>query len=62
MWSLQASIHYCKNQIRSSLTGALSVGMVQHTTGKFLSMYDKHGCMIIKYIFSSFFKEHFNVG
>ena len=32
-WPLQASMQYCKNRIRSILTWALSVGIVQHTRG-----------------------------
>ena len=34
MLPLQASIQYCKNGIRLILTWALSVDIVQHTTGK----------------------------
>ena len=36
VWPLHASIHYCKNRIRSILNRLLSVGMVQHITGKIL--------------------------
>ena len=46
VWPLQASIQYCKNRIRSILTWALSVGMVQHTRGttpKQLQRYKKRG-------------------
>ena len=34
VWPLQAIMQHCKNWIKLILTWALSVDMVQHTTGK----------------------------
>ena len=34
VWPLQVIMQYCKNGIKFILTWALSVDMVQHTTGR----------------------------
>ena len=64
---INASVTFTSKHIRTILTWTLSVGMVNIPRVKFLSRYNKHGHMvnkphIIKYKFSSFFTDHFNVG